>query len=326
MATILRESFSASGDHTADHLILHRRFNADRLPIDYGVVGDGIANDTTALNEFFFARSGKFCYIPAGEYMIDAAIGLILHSGMTIEASKQAIFKAISNSLSNYTIVKADGVAGLTWRGGQIIGDSDRHIGETGRFGHGVSILGSYNVSVEDTLIHHCNGDGMSIGGDSVEVYLRGVRSSYNARMGLTIESATRCWVDMCWFSNQTIQAPAAGVTIETVAEHDASDICFSNSTFDNNGYYGLVIDGTQHTVSKVTIANCRASNNGRYGLAVGHASDVVIGNCTALLNTWRDVSVSASDAVIVKSCDLSAAVLINAGVTGYAEAGVIVR
>ena len=71
---------------------------------DYNATGDGIANDTAALNmALYTAPKGAVVYVPSGEYLVDQ---LLLRSNLDIYLSQGAVIKQ-SYERANLAIVKA---------------------------------------------------------------------------------------------------------------------------------------------------------------------------------------------------------------------------
>ncbi|RPI96599.1 MAG: hypothetical protein EHM39_10720, partial [Chloroflexi bacterium] len=58
--------------HRADHCALHRAYNRCRSVREFGAVGDGIADDTAAIQAA--VNAGGVVYIPAGIYRISSSI------------------------------------------------------------------------------------------------------------------------------------------------------------------------------------------------------------------------------------------------------------
>lgn len=81
---------------------------------DYGVVGDGVADDTAALNLFFAAVSGKQGVIPAGTYKITARLELPILTNCTITGVPG---QTVITGSFGYSLVLAVEMSNVHWYG-----------------------------------------------------------------------------------------------------------------------------------------------------------------------------------------------------------------
>ena len=81
---VLRADF-AGRSHIDDHITIHNTINATFNVLRYGTVGDGIADDTAAMQAAVDAAqvAGGIVFLPIGTYLISSPI-LIRNSGMPI--------------------------------------------------------------------------------------------------------------------------------------------------------------------------------------------------------------------------------------------------
>lgn len=90
--------------------------------------------------------------------------GLFLKSNSTIIFQKKSRLVIEGNNLEKYGILNVIDVKNVSIVNPYIIGDRDNHTGHKGEWGHGINILGSENVSIQNFNISNCWGDGIYIG------------------------------------------------------------------------------------------------------------------------------------------------------------------
>src|SRR4249919_1485171 len=147
---------------------------------DFGVVGDGIKDDTAALQA---ALDAGVRLIPDGKYLIDATKSLFVRSG-TLEMGANAVLVAKPNSAPRYYVLRAIG-DDITVKGGQIVGERWAHTytsGSTHEWGCGLQVSGN-RITVDGTRVSDCTGDGIGVSGTAV---IRNVVSTKNRRQGLS--------------------------------------------------------------------------------------------------------------------------------------------
>ncbi|MFA4992758.1 MAG: DUF2612 domain-containing protein [Candidatus Omnitrophota bacterium] len=100
---------------------------------DFGAVGNGTVNDTTAIQNAFnnIGGTGGTVRIPAGTYLVNTN-ALNLKSNMTLEMDSGAIIKAASytswsTAIEHYSVIHAQSCTNLNIIGGQIMGERATH-------------------------------------------------------------------------------------------------------------------------------------------------------------------------------------------------------
>lgn len=107
---------------------------------DFGAVGNGVADDTTAFNA---ALAVCTCvYVPAGTYKISGSIAMVL-SGQSLIGEGRDVVTITSTSASLPNITLLGGVPGFRIEGMMIVKSVAGTAG-----GHGISFLGSTNASI----------------------------------------------------------------------------------------------------------------------------------------------------------------------------------
>jgi len=255
---------------------------------DKGAYGDGLHDDTAAFQAAVNAlpSTGGTVYVPAGTYLIDAVRSVRLRSLMHFEMAVDAKLVAKPNSSERSKVLYVYKIKDVEISGGQIVGERDRHTGTTGEWGHAIQVLGSERVTVRDTRLSRCWGDGMSIGVAAVynaasilskDVVVSNIVSTGNRRQGLSICGVIGVKVYDSEFSNTSGTKPECGIDIEPSEPDIASDVHIENCLVRGNAKYGIL---SYKRVSNVTIKNCIIEQNGSCGLVtVGSSNVMVTGN-----------------------------------------------
>lgn len=212
---------------------------------DYGAKGDGIHDDTTAINNAISAlpATGGTVYIPPGIYQIDASRHVNLRSNMLLKLDPLAVLRAKTNNLSRAYVVLASNKSNVEISGGQILGDRKTHIfdsNSTDEWGHGIQILGCKAVTIRDLRVADCTGDGVEVGGGSYDVVIDNIVSTNNRRQGLSITQAQKVRVYDSEFSFTNGTSPECGIDIEPDLPAYAKDIVIANCDIHDNAKYGI--------------------------------------------------------------------------------------
>ncbi|KGQ19915.1 Phage protein [Lysobacter dokdonensis DS-58] len=226
---------------------------------DYGVVGDGIKDDTAAMQA---ALDAGVRDVPAGKYLIDPAKSLLVRDGVQVKADPNAILLCKANALPRYYIVRLVG-AKSAWTGGQIMGDRDRHTytaGSTHEWGYGAMLSGD-GASLTDCVIDGCTGDGIGVSGDNVT--LRNVVSKRNRRQGLSVFACKGFRAYNCQFNDTKGTAPQAGVDFEP-DNGAVLDAVMENCIAKNNSTAGFMAWVRAEVAGnvEVTLKNCNTEGN----------------------------------------------------------------
>jgi parallel beta-helix repeat protein len=254
---------------------------------DKGAIGDGVHDDTAAFQAAIDAlpSSGGTVTVPPGNYMIDTARAINMHSNMLLQMAPTVQLRAIPNNLPRSHVIKVWKVSNVQITGGRIVGERKGHLGTTGEWGYGLNIEASDNVSVTDIRISDCWGDGIWIGGlgpdgntvPATHVSLTRVISTNNRRQGLSIGPVNGVTVVDSTFSNSNGTKPEAGIDIEPQAQGRAQNITISHCTITGNHGTGFEM---HDNVAGVVVEHCTIHGNSGYGvLSVGSAHVTITGN-----------------------------------------------
>jgi len=208
----------------------------------YNAKGDGLADDTAALQKAVdaMAGTGGTVSVPAGTYLVDALTSIQLRSGLTLSLASGAVLKAIPNGSSNYTILRISGVSNVNVVGGTLLGDRGAHTGTSGEQGMGLRITGgAQHIAVVGVTARECWGDGFIIGGAS-DVTLCNVTADHNRRQGLSITGGTGIVVKNSTFINTKGTIPEDGLDIEPNSGETVDGVLVMGCVFANNAGDGV--------------------------------------------------------------------------------------
>lgn len=255
---------------------------------DFGAVGDGVTDDTAAINAALAASHQKIVF-PSGNYLITAP--LVTSSYQTLEGTGATIVMAdtvFSNilNIANATKVTVDGLYLVGHNTGNsvdiaiqivnshevtitncLIKDIGQEAASPNEWGHGIEIDGSStNVKIVNNKIQNIKGYG-NVRGDGITV-----RTCSNVLIqGNTIDTCRRMQiaiidnaVDIKIIGNDLINGYLTAIDVEPNSIGTTGEIIISSNNIRNFGskpaatigiqYYG--IDNHQNSREDITISN----------------------------------------------------------------------
>jgi hypothetical protein len=253
----------------------------------YGAVGDGITDDTAAINAAIVANPGKVLLFPAGRiYQIradqgggaDHGGGIKLNQAGTRLSMYGATIRMHATTRTHYQMidVTAPDCAVL---GGKLIGDVVTHVGNTGEWGHGMSIgAGADRFTARDVYVTKCWGDGFFILERPSDVSLTNCTADDNRRQGLSIIDAIRPRVTGGAYINNgrtKYTGPGGGIDLEPDrgTARDVMNAVITGVTLAGNRGPGLWSSSNGRSITAV-ITRCRAISNGAGGSDSGFVVD----------------------------------------------------
>lgn len=256
----------------------------------YGARGDGITDDTAAIQRAIdaVAGSGGTVEIPDGTYMINATArdgrnGLILGSRMTLRLAPRAVLKAFPSAAPRYSILTLDGASDVTIQGGSLQGDRDTHQGLAGEWGMGLSVISSSRILVQGLTVSDCWGDGFYVAKACSALTFSKVVADRNRRQGMSIVGGQDILVKASTFRNTQGTPPECGIDVEPNAGE---------------------------TVTRLVIADCTVTGNRGGGIAGGpparYSNSAFFNNSQILRNVISGnggfgVGISACDGNLIK-------------------------
>lgn len=281
-------SFPISGTKLYAQLIPENKMNA----LQFGIVGDGVTDVTEALQnaiKFVCDKGDSYLYIPDGTYMIDGVDhskppaggtylrdsgGIKLLNGLTLEHGNNTIMSIIPNNYQMYVGYRIYNSSNITIKGGSILGDRDKHIGEyKGEWGYLIAISGSKNITIDGTKVSKAWGDGINIQYLTSEttlptytrtphnITIKNVISDMNRRQGLSIEAGVDIVIKNSKFTNTNGTAPQSGIDLEpSTKDSQILNVTIDGCYFENNANRNLTAYGglSDNPIATTNIINCR--------------------------------------------------------------------
>lgn len=183
--------------------------------IDFGVVGDGVANDTAALQAALDAAEDGILFInkPSIKYIsgaltVPSNIKIVMEPGTIIETNATLLtgtLKLLNITGSNVNIVGYGAIIQMV------------KAGFSGQFNHGVSITGTAGsqIVIEGLSSNDSGGDGFYVDAANAEVTLYDCKADNNRRQGMSIIQCKSLTDFRGQYTNTTGTAPSAGIDIE---------------------------------------------------------------------------------------------------------------
>lgn len=257
VSTLLADRTSASG-------IAARDAAAVLNVKDYGAVGDGVTDDTSAIQAAIEAAAAstrtKTVTVPAGRYVVSR---IFVRIGVTLEGVGGAVLEQkAAGSFS--TVQIPDGATGATVRNLEIDGESASQTGLV----NGIDISAD-RATLEGCYIHDTSGKGVAATAPAFWVTIRGNRVERAGGSGIGISGANHVVVS----SNHIENTGGAGVGIAA----SAREVAVVVNTIRDCTLDGVV--GYESTLKNITATGNIVNTPGNHGLHLGGQGIVMADN-----------------------------------------------
>ncbi|USK78813.1 hypothetical protein LHV56_18390 [Peribacillus frigoritolerans] len=187
------------------------------IVVDLGADNTGNTEVTDIIQ--YALTNYKAIHIPDGTFLVDPVTMLNVPSNRKITLSNFAIIKAKPTSNSTYKILNLLNVENVEITGGTIQGERNEHLGITGEHGIGINIKGCKNITIRETVIKDCWGDGIYIGSGikkySENVKIIDIECDNNRRQGISVISVKMLKIIRPKVTNTNGTDPQCGIDIE---------------------------------------------------------------------------------------------------------------
>ncbi|WP_433895713.1 hypothetical protein [Sphingobacterium mizutaii] len=203
--------------------------------------------------------------------------GLRINSDQTLNFSNNSILIMKPNSLERYSLLLIENVSNVVINNPNLIGDRDRHLGNKGEWGMGISVLSSKNIVINNPKVCKFWGDGIYIGEIffddrkrvklseyfSKNVSIVGGQIDNNRRNGISVVSVKGLKITNTIISKSSGTLPMAGIDIEPNNNQQfLEDILIFGVKTTYNGEVGIKyvpsnFHGTRDKKVSVTIQDC---------------------------------------------------------------------
>lgn len=228
---------------------------------NFGVYGDGVHDDTIAINNLINSVSSQtttgqkgIIYFPNGVYMINVKTPVLLKDNIHLYLEKNATLKAFPSNLTSYKVLKIYGVSNISIFGGSIEGERYNHTilnhSEPGEWGMCIQIEDSYNIQISNITLLNAWGDGIYLGNTDKEGPKRNTNITLSnmvidncRRQGITIIEGENILIKNSLVKNTHGTPPTFGIDIEPNYIYEYSiNVSIENVTTKNNTGGGIEI------------------------------------------------------------------------------------
>lgn len=278
----------------------------DVTPQQYGAVGDGVHDDTAAINACFAAATNV--YFPSGTYLVDAHHagwghetegGLRPKSNSVITLAADAVIKCSTSPTDFYNIFHFVNVSNVIVQGGKIVGDKATHVQisqPTYEFGHGVGVQNSTNIVVRDMEISDCIGDGviLNYGGNS-DITLDNLTIHDCRRQGISLTSGDGVVISNCKIYDISGTNPQSGIDIEPDGNKSVTNVVIEGCNIRDTVGASVIVANVVNVIDQIHINGCLLD----HALFLGGSNVTMSGGKASI------VSVKSAEAPMISACSI---------------------
>ena len=273
-------------------------------PQMYGAKGDGVTDDTEAINlAIAAAQENSTIYFPDGTYLVKEtdsannndriAIRIDNKHNITLQLSNQTTFKHALSISPFYRTIKINNSTNITIKGGYLIGDNDEHTPEYNEdggiencHGYGIRVVDSSDITIDGVDVSKYYGDSVVLCSERnpyegcKNVRILNCKIHDSLRNGITVTSCQGLLVKNTDMYNITGAMPMAGIDIENEYTNGITkDIVLDGCNIYDNGYQSISISSNDinEPTDNIVIKNCYFNILTMNG---DNVKNVVVSNC----------------------------------------------
>ena len=257
--------------------------NPMQTPEMYGAVGDGVHDDTEAIQTAL--NNGDTVLGKNKTYLVtlgDNDIALSLVSNRTLNGNNSKI-KLATNSSGTYKIFYGNGTTNFTITDLIIEGDKATHTGDTGETAECIALYSCKNGVIQNCKLSAAWGDGIRITNNNTEnIVVDNCTITNCGRNGISIENGDGVIVSNCFIKDMNRTAPMCCIDVEPYLDNSVlKDIKIDNCVMQNTHNTLNIAIGTMCSNGSVYVSNCSSDNYWKV-FNLGTNNKIVIDNCTA--------------------------------------------
>lgn len=272
----------------------------------YGAKGDGVTDDTLALQRALDDSVNGTCFFPKGkgEYYLTGDLNIPSNTTVLFSTGVRLHGKTGTGRVINITQKTNVNIIG---RNAVVSMNKAEYSSE---FNHAISIYNSQNVFVEGVCFKDTGGDGIYIGGEGgslpcENILIQNCITDNARRNGISVVHAIHVKIINCIMRNTIGTAPQFGIDVESNPDSTLYDITIENCTAHNNAMVGF---GVGSGAKDVRFINCVAYQNVSHGFFVAKVGSLVpenvtIINCQAYSNVGSGIIVTDGKKISIDSC-----------------------
>jgi len=207
---------------------------------DFGAVGDGVTDDSAAMNAASLAAAGKRLYIPAGTYAIK---NFLIASDTTVVCDSNTVFipsDTVTVTSSNACIwLTGDNI---NWQGGKVLGQVSTTFGSLPAPYYGMRIQQTtgdshpYKITIRDFEVEGCIQAIWAVSSDEMTVDNVTIRSAYQWGLAFPAPRTKRLIVNNFRAYNTGINEGLKIASLFNVSGDASADIILTNLDIQNCG------------------------------------------------------------------------------------------
>lgn len=245
---------------------------------DFGAVGDGVADDTIAIQNAI--NAGGTTFFPAGTYLVttlQAKLGMVLQgvgrSGYIPSASPQIATLKLKNSTNASLLVGADQISNVVIHNMNF--DGNKANNSAGDIIH-LDAAAAQDTAwhIYDCFFDNSPNDGISVGAGRQAVQVTRTWVMRSANNGIVL-NGTDCHIYNTLVGLSNSNGMYVGAGVQHISDCDIWQSAVGN---------GILVDG----VSMVSIFGCGIDRHARSGIVVQGPADVTVTNCLIHTNSQQ--------------------------------------
>lgn len=212
------------------------------------------------------------------------AKGLQTHSNSNLVFKPGAKLLLAPNDQERYAMLGITGVENVNVYYPVLVGDRDKHQGNSGEWGMGIDIRSSQNINIIRPVISNCWGDGICIGQLKLKevrpdvkafpvqnIAIYNAQLDYNRRNGISVGCVNGLKIIKPVISNSYGTSPMTGIDIEPNSNRDFVDnIEIDNPITFNNAQHGISVHLSALPGQQAREVNCSIKNHIDDGSQIG--------------------------------------------------------
>lgn len=222
--------------------------------------------------------------IEDGEYSVSAKS---FQSALTVVSNVELIIdgniRLVPNEYKGCYVLMVKEATNVTISGkGCIYGDKHTHKGKDGEWGHGIYVVSSENVTIQDFNVKVCWGDCIYVGNSSKNVIITGCKLDHGRRQGISVTSADGVTIEDCVITNVSGTNPQAAIDIEPNHNETVDNVIIRNIHCENC-YGGIEAWRPEDArIGRMVIEGCTViKSQKRWPIVVRYAEEASVENCT---------------------------------------------
>ncbi|MGS4343982.1 right-handed parallel beta-helix repeat-containing protein [Myroides odoratus] len=229
-------------------------YQKDIVDLDkYFVLSSDASENRKALNDLI--NQYISVKLPNFEIVIDD-VGIDIPSNAQIYFQEKTKLKLKPSQRNSYQLFRIHNKENISLFSPNLIGDFKNHLGKTGEWGMGISIIDSKDIYISNACISEMWGDGIYLGssnkGNNHNVKIVNSKFEENRRNGLSLISGENIRVSDVKVIRNGGTLPSAGIDIEPNFPTDVlKKIVFTNIVSEDNLGAGILISLTKFTSSE---------------------------------------------------------------------------